>query len=110
MTELIPAKGIETKAAGEASGTDVALAFDDFMMAFEAFKETNDERLSQIEDRVSADVLTSEKLERINKALDENKALADTLQLFAGQRICTPVSRNSPTGCTRPAGAHPMPV
>ena len=85
MTELIPAKGLENKAAGEASGTDVALAFDDFMQAFEAFKETNDERLSQIESRVSADVLTSEKLERINKTLDENKAIADSLAIKAAR-------------------------
>lgn len=85
MTEQIPAEGIETKAAGEASGTDVALAFDDFMQAFEAFKETNDERLAQIESRVSADVLTSEKLTRINKALDENKALVDQLAIKAAR-------------------------
>jgi len=85
MTELIPAKGIENKALGEASGTDVALAFDDFMMAFEAFKETNDERLTQIESRVSADVLTSEKLIRINEALEENKALADSLAIKAAR-------------------------
>ena len=85
MTEQTPASAFETKAAGEASGTDVALAFDDFMMAFEAFKETNDERLSQIENRVSADVLTSEKLERINKSLDENKALADSLAIKAAR-------------------------
>jgi len=85
MTEQIPAEAIETKAVSDASGTDVALAFDDFMQAFEAFKDTNDERLSQIENRVSADVLTSEKLERINKALDEHKLLADQLVIKAAR-------------------------
>jgi HK97 family phage major capsid protein len=41
------------------------------MQAFEAFKEANDERLGQLEKRMAADVVTTEKVERINKALDE---------------------------------------
>lgn len=56
-------------------------AFDDFMEAFEAFRETNDERLSDIERKMSADVLTREKLDRIDKALDENKQAMDELTL-----------------------------
>ncbi len=54
--------------------TKVALSpsnYDDVLTAFEAFKEVNDERLDQIEKRMSADVVTTDKLERINKALDE---------------------------------------
>jgi HK97 family phage major capsid protein len=43
----------------------------DVLGAFEAFKEANDERLDQIEKRMSADVVTSEKVDRINKAMDE---------------------------------------
>jgi HK97 family phage major capsid protein len=57
---------LETK-----STDDVGGAFEDFMRAFEAFKETNDSRLGQIEQRMSADVVTTDKLERINSALDE---------------------------------------
>ena len=60
---------------------EVVEAFDEFMMAFEAFKEANDERLQQIESRVSADVVTTEKMERINRALDEHKQLVDGLVL-----------------------------
>ena len=56
---------LETKVALSASN------YDDVLTAFEAFKEVNDERLEQIEKRMSADVVTTEKLERINKALDE---------------------------------------
>jgi HK97 family phage major capsid protein len=41
------------------------------MQAFEAFKEANDERLDQLEKRMAADAVTTEKVERINKALDE---------------------------------------
>jgi len=85
MTEMIPSTGIETKAAGDVSGTEVAMAFDEFMQAFEAFKETNDDRLNQIENRISADVVTSEKLARISDALDEHKALADSLAIKAAR-------------------------
>jgi HK97 family phage major capsid protein len=71
---------IETKAAS-GSSEDVALAFDEFMRAFEAFKATNEERIGQIEKRLSADVLTSEKLDRINSAIDEHKAIVDEFAL-----------------------------
>jgi HK97 family phage major capsid protein len=46
-------------------------AQDDVFTAFEAFKEANDERLAQIEKRMSSDVVTTEKVERISKAIDE---------------------------------------
>ncbi|MCC0018972.1 MAG: phage major capsid protein, partial [Rhodobiaceae bacterium] len=54
-------------ADGAPSSLDVVEAFDDFMQAFEAFKETNDPRLAEIESRVGADVVTTEKMDRINK-------------------------------------------
>jgi HK97 family phage major capsid protein len=62
--ELSPA--FETKVMTGA-GDDIA----NVMQAFEAFKDANDERLGQIEKRFAADVVTAEKVERINKALDE---------------------------------------
>ena len=40
-------------------------AFGDFMRAFDAFKETNDRRLSEIERCMAADPVTEEKLARI---------------------------------------------
>jgi hypothetical protein len=40
------ARGLVSKAAS-GSSEDVALAFDEFMRAFEAFKVTNDERLTR---------------------------------------------------------------
>jgi HK97 family phage major capsid protein len=56
--------GLETKViTGDAMG--------DFLGAFEAFKDANDERLDQIEKRMAADIVTVEKVERINKALDD---------------------------------------
>ena len=63
-TESIGHENIEMKGrafAGKAasgSSEDVALAFDEFMRAFEAFKEENDARLAQIEQNISEDVVT----------------------------------------------------
>lgn len=56
-------------------------AFDDFMEAFEAFKETNDRRLGEIEQKMTADVVTREKVDRINRAIDEQKRTLDQLAL-----------------------------
>jgi HK97 family phage major capsid protein len=70
---------IETKAVGE----DVGAAFAEFSRAFDAFRETNDDRLGQIERRLTADVLTEEKLTRIDRAVDEAKSRIDALTLKA---------------------------
>ncbi|MBS7702513.1 phage major capsid protein [Chelatococcus asaccharovorans] len=69
----------ETKAAG----AEVAAAFADFATTFEAFRETNDSRLSEIEGRLGVDVVTEEKLGRIDQALDETKRRLDRLTLAA---------------------------
>ncbi|MGD9669996.1 MAG: phage major capsid protein [Hyphomicrobiaceae bacterium] len=70
----------ETKSAGG----DVASAFDEFMRAFEDFKETNDRRLDEIEKRSASDVLTSEKLNRIDKALDQFSVKQQRLPIGGG--------------------------
>ncbi len=51
----------------------------------EAFKETNDQRLDDIERRMSADVVTTDKLDRINRSLDEYKGTVDQLLLKAAR-------------------------
>ena len=66
---------IETKSA--ASDDIVA----DLHHAFSAFKETNDERLGQIESRLGVDVVTEEKLARIDSALDKTKRRLDRVSL-----------------------------
>jgi HK97 family phage major capsid protein len=71
----------EVKAAGEAGAAELTQAYEDFMRGFEAFKEGNDERLRQIERRLSADVVTEEKVARLDRALDEQKRLVDRLVL-----------------------------
>tara|TARA_R110002020_G_scaffold18931_2_gene65434 strand:+ start:92 stop:1996 length:1905 start_codon:yes stop_codon:yes gene_type:complete len=60
---------------------DVTAAFEDFMSAFEHYKQSNEERLAEIERRGGADVLTEEKMARIDRALDEQKRAMDALLL-----------------------------
>lgn len=67
---------LETKSA-DAAG--LGLAFDDFMRAFEAFKDTNDRRLAEVERRMGADAVTEQKLDRIGRALDDHKRVVDDL-------------------------------
>ncbi|MBP0438896.1 phage major capsid protein [Tianweitania sediminis] len=76
MTQSTPAP--ETKSA---LPYDVKGAFDDFMTSFEAFKDANDQRLGELETRMSGDVLATEKVDRISKALDDNKRKLDELLL-----------------------------
>lgn len=70
----------ETKAATP----EIKDAFDDFLRAFTEFKSANDDRLAALERR-SADVVADEKVDRINKALDEQKRALDALTLEAGR-------------------------
>jgi len=72
---------LESKAL---TNPDIASAFDEFLRAFEAFKSANDERLGQLEKR-SADVVTEDKVDRINKALDDHKRALDELTLAAAR-------------------------
>jgi HK97 family phage major capsid protein len=71
--------GLETKVLG-------GDALGDLLNAFESFKEANDERLTQIEKRHSADVVTVEKVERLNKALDELSLKMKRPQLGASEK------------------------
>jgi len=75
-------KALETRDA--ASSREIKEAFGEFLRAFEAFKESNDERLAQIEKR-SADVVTEDKVERIDRALDDQKRTLDELMLSAAR-------------------------
>ena len=68
---------LETKSAGG----DTARAFEEFMEAFDAFKDTNDQRLSELERRGTSDALIAEKLERIEETLTTTKRLADGLAI-----------------------------
>jgi HK97 family phage major capsid protein len=79
---IAAARAPEFKSAGAG---DVTEAFGDFMHAFEEFKTANDDRLSQLETRFGADVVTVEKVDRINAALDEQKRVIDALAFKAAR-------------------------
>ena len=70
-----PPRAPETKSVD----ADVSAAFEDFMSAFEHYKQSNDERLAEIERRGGTDVITEEKMARIDLALDEQKRTLDAL-------------------------------
>ena len=84
-------KSYETKAglpggmpggmAGGTPGADARAALDELARAFESFKATNDTRLGQIESRIGPDVLTEEKLARIDAALDQARTRLDRISL-----------------------------
>jgi HK97 family phage major capsid protein len=63
---------------------EVKEAFEDFLRAFEGFKSANDERLAGLERR-SGDVVSDEKVERINRVLEEQKQKIDDLTLAAAR-------------------------
>lgn len=78
MNDLGSAQGApEVKAYARGDG------FDAVMETFEAFRAANDERLDQIEAKMGADVVTAEKVDRINAALTEQKAALDRMALEA---------------------------
>jgi HK97 family phage major capsid protein len=69
---------LETKDG--ASHREIKEAFGEFLGAFEAFKDANDARLAEIEKR-GGDVVSEEKVDRINRALDQQQKLIDELVL-----------------------------
>jgi HK97 family phage major capsid protein len=74
----------ETKMAPAPAGGQDAL-----MRAFEAFKDSNDERLAAIE-AGRADVLLEEKVDRIDRALTEQKTAIERLALAARRPALAP--------------------
>lgn len=72
-------KNTSIAAKPNAHAQDVAEAFDDFMSAFEGFKQANDERLRQLESTLGEDPLTADKVDRINQVVDEQKRVLDAL-------------------------------
>ena len=83
--------GLETKAGpvGEPASPDIGLSgdvartFDEFFRSFETYRQVNDARLAEIEERGSADILTLEKLNRLDEALDAAQRRLDDLALKA---------------------------
>lgn len=88
---------LENKADMQTASTsspEIKQAFDDFLYAFESFKTANDQRLSELEKR-SADVLTEEKVDRINRAIASQKERLDQLVLDANRPALTGAEQKS---------------
>ena len=85
MTDHITTPDYETKAHWPSPDRESAEAFDDLQHTFEVFKETNDLRLAEIEQRMAGDPLTEDKLDRINQAIDEQRRLVDELVMKASR-------------------------
>lgn len=65
---------------------EIKAAMRDFLSVFENFKQSNDERLAAIEGKKD-DVLLSEKVERLNKALTEQKTALDRVALASKRPV-----------------------
>ncbi|MCY1708598.1 phage major capsid protein [Pannonibacter sp. SL95] len=70
---------LETKAYG----LEPRQALDDLQSAFAAYRDANDTRLAELETRGSADVVTLDKLNRLDAALDKTQRRLDELTLKA---------------------------
>jgi len=62
------------------SGSDAQSVFDDMHRIFHAYKDANDERLAELEQKLSGDVLIEEKVARIDAALDDQRRKMDRKQ------------------------------
>jgi HK97 family phage major capsid protein len=93
MTDTTSALPRETKAASPEANA----AFDELRATFEAWRDANDQRLAGLETRSGADVLSEEKLTRIDAALTETQARLDRLTLAAARPVL-PVPSAVPAG------------
>jgi HK97 family phage major capsid protein len=99
---------LELQAAPEKKGAETTTlelkdAFEDFLLAFEAFKGANDDRLGEIERKLTADILTEEKVARIDATLDRQKREIDRLALKGSRPDIGPATRS---GRGLEAGEH----
>jgi HK97 family phage major capsid protein len=79
--QAFPNQSSQTPLENKAYGPELAGAQDDMARSFEAYRDVNDARLLEFETRRGVDALTEEKLARIDRALDEQKARLDRLVL-----------------------------
>ncbi len=78
---LPPAAPIPPAMPDGVDGGEVARTFDEFFRTFESYRAVNDARLAEIENRGSADVISLEKLDRLDAALDATQRRLDNLTL-----------------------------
>jgi HK97 family phage major capsid protein len=69
---------------------------DALMEIWQEFKQANDERIGQIERRLSADAVTAEKVDRIGRALDQQKAALDEMALAKNRPMLDGATKTGP--------------
>jgi len=60
-------------------------ALENLTRSFETFKSANDERLAEIESKGQADVITEEKLDRLNREMNRIQGIAEGMHVAAGR-------------------------
>ncbi len=106
-TKTTQTPNLETKVIGSSHNQGgISEALDEFLGAFDDFKQANDERLGQIEKRMSADVLTSDKVDRINTALDRQKTKLDDMMLKAARPHLSGVENGLSSAANAANGDH----
>uniref|UniRef100_UPI003BABF934 phage major capsid protein n=1 Tax=Stappia sp. TaxID=1870903 RepID=UPI003BABF934 len=100
-----PRPAPETKSGSAGEGhADTRRELDDMRATFAAYREVNEERLGELETRGNADPLVSEKLARIDAALDRQQARLDQMALKAARPAREPAaSGRHGTGAADPA-------
>lgn len=73
----MPNEHLETKASAGAA----AVALEELMQTFEAYKDANNQRLDELAKKSSADPLTIDKLDKLDRALDQTRHRLDQIQL-----------------------------
>jgi HK97 family phage major capsid protein len=89
----------ETKMSPVSAETRTALG--EVLVAFEAFKQANDQRLAEIEAKSTVDVLLKEKVARIDSALISQKSAFDRLLLDQSRPDLRPAVAAQNTGWSR---------
>lgn len=74
---------LETKARPPAQPLELRAAMGKFLTTFEAFKRANDDRLAALEKSNREDPLLTEKIDRIDRALTDQKSALERLSLAA---------------------------
>jgi HK97 family phage major capsid protein len=89
----------EIKAATSVpSSHEVSDAYDVFARTFETYKQANDERLAGLEQRLTTDPVTEEKLARMDAALDKQKQVLDDLSLKNRRPVLSVETASAPRG------------
>lgn len=74
-----PLERKDDSGTGGDGGKSTKDVLNEFMRGWEEFKTTNDDRLKKVEKKTSVDILTEEKLERINRTLDSVEGMNQKL-------------------------------